>query len=82
MGSATTSTGSSALSPRKRRTRAVNSATSASSKALPSDSMGTLCRTLPNASTGAAPMRREGLSARRRAGKRASISALRWRRVS
>ena len=52
----------SAGSPRKRRTRAMKSTTSSSVKALPSESIGTAWRTLPKASTGAAPTRLEGLS--------------------
>ena len=49
LGSAVNSTGASASSLRKRRMRATKSATSSSAKALPSDSMGTAWRTLPNA---------------------------------
>ena len=44
--------------------------------------MGTRWRTLPKSSTGGAPTRCDGLSARIRSGKRASIAWLRWRRAS
>ena len=57
LGSAVSSTAASAASPRKRRTRAMKSTTSSSVKALPSESIGTAWRTLPKASTGAAPTR-------------------------
>ena len=40
---------------RKRRTRATNSSTSASAKALPSESIDTAWRTLPKLSEGLAP---------------------------
>ncbi len=59
----------------------MKSATSSSSKAFPSESIGTAWRTLPNASTGAAPTRSEGLSDRCKAGKRASMAALRARKL-
>ena len=39
--------------PRKRRTRATNSTTSSSEKALSSESIGTACRTLANLAAGA-----------------------------
>ena len=42
--------------------------------------MGTRWRTLPKSSTGGAPTRWDGLSARIRSGKRASIAWLRWRK--
>ncbi len=54
-GSAVTSSGSPSPSRKKRRTRSRNSSASSSAKILPSDSIGTLCRTLPNFSDGAAP---------------------------
>ena len=57
--------------------RATNSTTSSSQKALSSDSMGRAWTTLANFSVGAAPTRRDGLSSRTRAGKRASMAALR-----
>ena len=62
--------------------RAVKSATSSSSKALPSDSIGTRWRTLPNPAATGAPTRSEGLSSRLSAGNRASIAALRRRSAS
>ena len=82
LGSAVSSTAASAASPRKRRTRAMKSITSSSLKALPSESIGTAWRTLPKASTGAAPTRLDGLSGRTSSGKRASMAALRWRSAS
>ena len=63
--------------PRKRRTRATNSTTSSSAKALSSDSIGTRWRPWRTAPAGAAPTRRDGLSARISSGKRASIASLR-----
>ncbi len=53
------------------------SATSSSLKALPSDSMGTLCCTLPKPCATGAPTLSDGESARRRSGKRASIASRR-----
>jgi len=46
---------------------------------VPKDSIGTRCVTLEKPAAGAAPTRRDGLSARISSGKRASIAALRWR---
>ena len=57
--------------------RAQNSAKSASSKALPSESIGTPWRTVAKPSAGLAPTRRDGLSARISSGKRPSIAWLR-----
>ena len=48
----------------------MKSVTSSSLKALPSESIGTAWRTLPKASTGAAPTRLDGLSGRTSSGKR------------
>ena len=62
--------------------RSTNSATSSSLKALSSESIGTAWRTLANPRAGCAPTRRDGESARTRAGKRASIASLRWRSAS
>ena len=69
--------GSVSANPRKRRTRAANSKKPSAENTLSSDSIGTRCRTLPNAPAGAAPTRADGLSARTSAGNRASIAALR-----
>ncbi len=57
--------------------RESNSATSASSKALPSDSIRTAWATLEKPSDGAAPTCSLGLSLRLSPGNRSSIAALR-----
>ena len=62
MGSATSASGVPSGRSKKRRTRRRNSTTSAPSKALSSDSIGTRCRTLPKSATGGAPTRWDGLS--------------------
>jgi hypothetical protein len=87
-GSAITSIVSSATratsSGRRKKLRTVwkKPRTSSSSKALSSDSIGTLCVTFANPATGVAPTRRDGLSARISSGKRASIAWLRCRSAS
>ena len=73
---------SSGFSPRKRRTRAQNSSTSASVKTLPSDSMPTLWRTLANVADGAAPTLRLGDPASTNSGWAASIASRRRRSAS
>jgi hypothetical protein len=57
--------------------RARKSVTSASVKALSSDSIATACATLPKRADACVPTLREGLSGRTRSAKRCSISVLR-----
>ncbi len=57
--------------------RWTNSSTSSPAKALPSESMGTACRTLENPAAGAAPTFCDGLSPRFSSGKRSSIASFR-----
>ena len=74
-GSATMSTGSSSPRPKNRLTRASNSCTSSSPKALPNDNMGREWATFLKLDDTLAPMRSLGLSARFRCGNRISISS-------
>ncbi len=71
-----------AASPRKRRTRATNSPTSASSKMLPSESIGTRCRTEENFCAGGAPTLAPGPPGAARLGNASSrASSCRLQRV-
>jgi hypothetical protein len=82
LGSAVNTVSASGSSLRKRRIWSTKPSTSSRSKALSSDSIATLWRTLANFSAGGAPTRVEGESGRTSSGKRTSMAALRCRSAS